>query len=251
MCRSFKNGKHILQGRNLFVVDQNIRSIHFALHFLGIRNEVRRNISPVELHTFYNIDSRIGTFGLFYRDNTFFLYFFHSLGNELANLAIVVGRDTSNRFDFLKIVAYFLSLSLDAFYHFGYGFVDASFQIHGVGSGSYVFKAYVYDGLCQYCCCRCSVTGIIACFRSNFFYQLSTHVLKWVFQFYFFGNCHTIFCNMRSTKLFLNNYITTLRTESDFNGICQFIDSFFQFFTSLNIEFNFFCHSSLPNKVKH
>ena len=35
------------------------------------------------------------------------------------------------------------------------------------------------------------------------------------------------------------------------DGICQFIDSFFQFFTSLNIEFNFFCHSSLPNKVKH
>ena len=132
MCRSFKNGKHIFQGRNLFVVDQNIRSIHFALHFLGIRNEVRRNISSVELHTFYNIDSRIGTFGLFYRDNTFFLHFLHSLGNELTNLAIVIGRDTSNRFDFLKIVAHFLSLSLDTFYHFGYGFVDASLQIHGL-----------------------------------------------------------------------------------------------------------------------
>ena len=243
LSRSFENRKHIFQYRYFLVVDQDVRCIHFALHLLGIGYEVRRDIAAVELHTFYDIDSRVGTFGFFDGDNTLFFHFLHSLGDELADFAVVVSRDTGNRFDFFEVVAYFLSLGFNAFDYFGHGFVDTAFQIHRICAGSYVFQTYVYNRLCQYGSCGRTVTGIVTCFGGYLFYQLGAHILERVFQFYLFGHRYTIFGDVGCTEFFLDNYITSFGTEGNFNGICQFVYPFFQLFTSLNIKFNLFCHS--------
>ena len=162
----------------------------------------------------------------------------------MAYFAIVVGRDAGNRFDFLEVVANLLSLLSDAFYHFGHGFVDTTFQIHGVGTGSHVLKTYVYDSLSQYGSRSRTVAGIVARLRGNLFNQLGTHVLERVFQFNLFGNRHTIFRDVGSTEFFLDDDVAAFRTQGDFNGISQLVYTFFQLFASLNIEFNFFSHSS-------
>ena len=52
---------------------------------------------------------------------------------------------------------------------------------------------------------------IVIGFRSNLFYQLSTHIFIRASQFDFFRNRHTIFCDVRSTEFLLDDYITSLR----------------------------------------
>jgi crossover junction endodeoxyribonuclease RuvC len=48
-------------------------------HFLGIGDKIRRQVTAVKLHTFYNIQFGFQTFGIFNRNNAFIADFFHSL----------------------------------------------------------------------------------------------------------------------------------------------------------------------------
>ena len=52
------NGKSFLQNREFFLVNQDVRVIHFDAHLVGIGDEVRRNVTAVELHAFYDVEAR-------------------------------------------------------------------------------------------------------------------------------------------------------------------------------------------------
>src|SRR5258708_25469998 len=152
----------ILHSGDLLIVDQDIRILQFRLQFFAVGNEIRRDITAIELHTFYYVNGSIGSFGFFYGDNAFFAYFSESLCDELADGVVIVGRDRSNLFDLPGIVANRLGLSTKVFYYFCDSFVDTAFQIHGICAGSYVLQSFADDRLSQYRGSSRSVAGDIS-----------------------------------------------------------------------------------------
>src|SRR5690606_2985430 len=121
--------KQFLHGRDLFVVDQDIRIIQFCFHFFGVGGEVWRQVASVKLHTFYSFHFGFCSFGFFHSDHTVFAYFFHRISDHVTDLFVVVGRDGTNLGDLLRGRDLFRRGS-QCTYYFGYGLVDTSFEVH-------------------------------------------------------------------------------------------------------------------------
>ena len=64
------------------------------------------------------------------------------------------------------------------------------------------------------------ITGNIICLCCNFFYKLSAHVLKCILKLDLFCDCYTIIGNEWSTKRFIQNYVTSLRSDCYTYCIC-------------------------------
>ncbi len=223
-----EDGKKIFDGRYFFVVDKNLRIFEFHLHAFGIGHEIRRDISAIELHPFYDIYIRIGTFGFFDGNHAFFADFLHGFGNEFTDGFIAIRRDLGHIFDFLQIVADFYSLASEVFHHFGHGDVYSALQIHRISAGGYVLQSYPDDGLSQQGSGGCSVARIVIGFGSHFLYQLGAHVLEGILQFYFFCHGHPVFRNLGSAVFFVDDHIAAFRAQSYFYCIRQRVHSFFE-----------------------
>src|SRR6202022_1099381 len=51
----FQDVQDILHSRDLFVIDQDIRVLQLCFHFFAVGHEIRRDITAIELHTFYYV----------------------------------------------------------------------------------------------------------------------------------------------------------------------------------------------------
>ena len=205
-------GQKFLHVGDFLVVNQNERRFVNGFHFFAIGNEVWRNVTSIELHTFNNFYAGFGTFCFFNGDYAFFLYFFHCFGNNATYFAVVICRNGCNLFDFFRISSYFLSICFQVFDNLCNGFVNTTFQIHWICTCSNVLQSCVYNHLSQYGSGSSTITCLVVGFRSYFFYHLSTHVFNGIFQFNFFCNRNTVFSNLGSTKFFIDNHITTFRS---------------------------------------
>ena len=163
LSSSFENREHIFENRNLLVEKEDERVVHVALHLLGVGYEIGRNVTAVELHTFYNINTCVGAFGFFNSDYALFFNLAHSLGNKLTDFGIIVGRDAGNILDFAHIVVNFMSLSLDRLNHTSDSLVDTALEVHRIGTGSYVLETGVDDSLSENSSGCCAITGIVTC----------------------------------------------------------------------------------------
>ena len=100
----FEDRQEIFQVGNLLVVDQDVRFLHLTFHLLGIGYEVSRQITAVELHTFYHADGRIRTLSFLDGDDTVLGNLTHGVGNKLTDNRIVVGRYGTYLFDLVVVV---------------------------------------------------------------------------------------------------------------------------------------------------
>ena len=108
-------------------MDENVRLIHFGFHRLGVRYEIGTDISAVELHTLYNIDGCIHTFGFADSDDTIFGNLAHSVGNEFADFGIIISRNGGYLLNLVEVVTYLFALLLDMRYNSLDGFVNTAF----------------------------------------------------------------------------------------------------------------------------
>src|SRR3546814_12577057 len=60
----FQNRKHRLQVRQLLLVDEDVRVGEFDQHFLGVGDEVGRQIAAVDLHALDDIEFKLEALGL-------------------------------------------------------------------------------------------------------------------------------------------------------------------------------------------
>ena len=218
---------------------------HYTFHLFSICYEVSRQVTTVELHTFYYTDCSVSTFSFFDSDNTVFRNFAHCICNQFTDNRVVVCRDSSHLFNLVVVIAYSFSLSFNRFYYFSHSLVDTTFQIHWVCTCSNVLQTNTNDSLSQNSCSSCTITGIIASFRSNRFNQLCTCVLESIRQFDFFCYSHTVFSDVRSTEFLFDDNITSFRAQCYFHCVSQFVYTFFQLIASVNVEENIFCHNFL------
>ena len=109
----FEDRQEIFQVRNLLVIDQDVRFLHLTFHLFRICHEVSRQITTVELHTFYYTDSSVCSFCFFDSNHTVFRNFTHSVSNQFTDYRIVVCRYSGNLFNLVIVVTYSFSLILD------------------------------------------------------------------------------------------------------------------------------------------
>src|SRR6476659_5490329 len=96
-----EHGKEILHRRDLLVVNQNQRILEHRLHLLRIRDEVRGEIAAVELHAVDRLERGLEPACFLDRDHAILADLLHRLGDQIADLAVVVRGDGTDLRDLL------------------------------------------------------------------------------------------------------------------------------------------------------
>src|SRR5260370_13052174 len=97
----FEQRQQFVQRGELLLVDQDVGIFHFNAHFVGVGDEVGRDIAAVELHAFDDLDSALSRLGLFNGDDALVADLLHGVGEELADFGVAVGRDGTDLGDLL------------------------------------------------------------------------------------------------------------------------------------------------------
>ena len=92
----FEQGQDRLETRQLLLEQQDVRVFELADHLLGIGHEIGREIAAVELHALDDVEFGFEALRLLDRDDALVADLVHRVGDHLADLAIVIGRDRSD-----------------------------------------------------------------------------------------------------------------------------------------------------------
>ena len=240
----FEHRQQLLQITDFLIIDEDIWAVHLHLHCLCVRYEIWADITTVELHTLYHINSSIHAFSFTDSNHTIFANHAHRISYEFANSSIVIIRNSSHLFNLIEVVAHLLALLFDVCHNSSHSLVHTTFEVHGVSPCCHILQTNRHNGLCEYSSSSCTITCLVTCFACNLFHKLCTQVLCGISQLNLFGYRHTIFGDMWSTELLINDYITSLRTKGNFHCVSQLINATFEGITRLNIITDILCHNS-------
>lgn len=99
--------------------------------------------------------------------------------------------------------------------------VNAALDRQWVRAGSDILQAFADNRLGQNRGRRGAVAGDIVCLRCDFTNKLCAHVLKFVFDFDFFGNRDAVIYQRGRAELFLEYDITPAWPKRDFDRISE------------------------------
>ena len=240
-----QDGEQLFEVADFLVVDKDVWFVHLYLHGLGVGNEVGADIAAIELHTLYHVNGGVHALCLTDGDNTIFAYFAHGVSNKFAYLCVVVSRDSGYLLDFVEVVTYYLALLFDACHNGSNGFVHTALQVHGVSAGGNILDAYANDGLCEDSGSGGAITCLVAGLGGNLLDELCAEVLGCVCQLNLFCYGNTVFSDVGSTILLVDNYIASFGTQCYFYCVSQLVNATLQRVSRLGIVCDFFCHSCL------
>ena len=209
----FEHGQQILHHGDLLVVDQDVRILVDGFHFLGVGDEVRRDVATVELHTFDDVDVGVDAFGVLNGDHAFLLHLAHSLGDEATDGAVVVGRNGGHLLDLLIVAVDLHRHLLQRSDHCGNSLVDTTLQVERVGAGGDVLQTRGDDGLGQHGGGGGTITSQVVGLGGHFLHELGTHVFDGVDEFDFLGDRHTVLGDLGSAIRFFDDHVTTFGAE--------------------------------------
>ncbi len=133
-CGSLQNGEHISDVGNLLIIDKDEWVLKISLHRILLINEVRRQVTSIELHALYDVKLVIQALAFFNRNHAFLAHFFHRLGDDVTHRLICVCRNRADLSNLFMIRARlgdsskFLNGSTNCF-------VDTPLEIHWVHTG--------------------------------------------------------------------------------------------------------------------
>ena len=232
----FEDRDQIAHGGDFLVVDQDIALFELGGHSLLVGDEVGREIPAVELHTLDHIEVGVGALGLFDGDDAVLADLFHSFGDSLADVRVVVGRDGADLGDFLALLDFLAGLA-NLVHNDCNGFVDAAFEVHGIGTGGYVFEALAEDDLGKDRGGGGAVASDIAGLGSDFLDHLRPHVLIGVFELDFLGDGDAVFGDGRRPELLVQHDVAAFWPQRHLDGIGQLIDASLERVARRHIKF--------------
>ena len=190
------------------------------------------------MHAVDRLEFCIQTLGFLHRDDAVLANPLHRLGDEIADLSVVVRRNGSYLRNLLLArgaLGHLLQFSDD---HRD-GLVDAALDGHGIHPGRHALEPFGEDGLGQHGGGCGAVACYVGCLGSDLLDHLGAHVLDRIGQFHFLGNRHTILRYCGAAKLLVDDDVTALGTERHSNRIGELIDTLFQLRAGIDVEMQF------------
>ena len=210
-----QGGKHVGHGRYLLVGDDDGGVFQHRLHAVGVGDEVRGDVTTVDLHPLYIFDLVGQAFGLFNGDDAVFADLFHGFSDGLAD-GFFVGGEAGNLAD-----------ALSGFHHLGHSldfrdnrrncFLNPTLDGHGVCAGGDVFESLVDDGLGQYNGGGGAIARGIVGLGGGLFQKLRAHVFKCIGQFDLFSDGNAVAADLGRAKGLVQNHVTAFGSKGDFH----------------------------------
>ena len=218
-----EDGQKVLHRADLLLVEKDHRILENRFHPLGIGHEVGGEVTTVEHHALDDFEGGVETLGLFNGDDAVLADLLHRLGDDLADLGVVVGGDGTDVGDLVATDR--LRQTVDGLDGRSDGGLDSTLQLHRVGARGYVLGTLPKNRLGQNGRGGGAVSGDIGGLGSDLAHHLRTHVLERISQLDLFGDRHTVLGAGRRTELLFDNNITTFGAQGDLDGVGQLVDA--------------------------
>ena len=156
-------------------MDEDQRVLEHAFHSLGIGHEIWRQIAPVELHAFDDLERGLHRLGLFDGDDAVFPHFVHGLGDDFPDGGIVVRGNRAHLGDHVAFDRLTQRLQLaDGLVD---RLLDTALDAHRIGPGGHVLRALADDRLRQDGRRRRAVTGHVGGLARDLSHHAGAEVL--------------------------------------------------------------------------
>ena len=230
-----QHGEEIFHGRDLLVVDQDHGVLQDHLHVVGVGHEVGAEVAAVELHALDGVERRVGPLGLLDGDHAVLADLLHRLGDQVADLVVVVGRDGADLGDLL-LATDFAGQLLEPRHDLGHGLVDAALEVHRVGAGVDRAEALVHDRLGEHGGRRGAVTGDVRGLRGDLLDHLGADVGDLVLELDLLGDGHAVLGDGRGAELLLDDDVAALRPQGHLDGVGERVDALLELVAGVRVE---------------
>ena len=233
--------KHILEVGDLLLEKENEGILELAFHTLGSGDEVRREVTLVELHTLDDIESRLERLGLFDRDRAVLTDLIHRIGNHLADFGITVSGNRGDLSDLIGRLDLLGELG-DRLGNGGGSLVDTVLKGHSVRAGGEILKTFAVNSLGEQGSRGRAVARYVVRLGGDFLNHLSAHILEGIGKLNFLGYGNAVLGDLGRAELLVDDDVTAGRTESRSYGARKLLNTGENLLTSFCIKLNLLSH---------
>ena len=122
------------------------------------------------------------------------------------------------------------------------GLLDAALELHRVGAGDDVLRAFAVDRLRQHGGGRRAVTGGVGRLARDLAHHLRAHVLERILEVDFLGDRHAVLGDGGGAELLVEDDVAPLGAERHLDRVGQLVDAAQDRLTRLLAVNNLFCH---------
>ena len=204
--------------------EQDVRFVVHGLHACLVRYHVRRNVPVVEPVALDELELKSGRMRLFYGNDAFETDRMHRLGDDAADLHVIVRRNCSDvaQFGFAIDGA---RRATELFHNEIRRTFDAALEEHGVRAVGDAAHAFAHHGLREHGCGRRAVTRNVVGFRRDLAQQLRAHVFEWVAQDDLARDRDAVVRNRRRARQLFEHHVAALGTERHLYRIRDLVDA--------------------------
>src|SRR6185437_3936045 len=193
-------------------------------HLVRVGDEVRAEVTAIELHALDDVELGLGGLGFFDGDHTLVADLLHRLGDHLADRRFAIGGDRADLGDFRARRNGLLGLG-EVVDDLGHGEVDAALQVHRVHAGGNELDAFVDDRLGQNRGGGGTVAGNVVGLGGDRAHHLRAHVLELVLELDFLGDGDAVLGDARGAERLVDHHVAALGTEGNLHRIGEDIDA--------------------------
>ena len=233
----FEQRHEVASVRDLLFVNQNAAVFEHAFLSVLIGDEVRREITSLELHAFDEVDLGINLAAFFDGDDAVLANLDERLGQLRSNVGVVVAGDGRNRFEFLTALR--IDRLGELLQMLDHGFnrrVDSASHRHRISARRDELDAFAKDRFSENGGRGRAVTRDRIGLRGDLFDQLGSHVLERVTQFDVLGDGNAVLGHLRSTPALVEDCVASARPQRAGDSPRQLGSTFQQALASVFIE---------------
>ena len=216
--------EHVLQARDLLLVNEDVRIIEDRFHRFRVGHEVRREIALVELHAFDDVEAGFDRLGFFDRDGAVLADLVHRVGDDLTDRLVPVSGNSRDLRDLVAVTDLLRDLAELSDNRFD-SLVDAALERSRVRAGRHVAETFLVDGLSEHGRGRGAVTSDVGSLGSDFADELGAHVFIRIFELDLLGHGHTVLGDRRAAEFLVEDDVAAARSERRFHGAREFLDA--------------------------
>ena len=224
-------------------MDEDVRVVVLRHHALRVGHEVRAEVTAVELHAEYLVDVGVRTLGLLDGNDAVLGDALHSIGDELADLAVVVSGDGCDLLDLREVVTDRLRLALEVLDDGLRSAVDTPLEVHRVGTRGHGLKSGLDHRLREYGSRSRTVASCVGGLGGNLLNHLRAHVGYGVFEFDLLRYGDTVLRDDGCAEALLDNDVAAFRAEGNLHRVGEGVDAGLELLAGVAVKGDFLRHA--------